>query len=308
MTERYRLGGAAGRRAVAPLRRRLLRGGCRFADVARFLSAGPKFQRRQWVALTNRKPIHNFSSATVDNPMAHRRLQPPQKESTARGTRAGVALPASPLTAHRGAPHTSGAACAACCGSFGVNITAEPGSGVYPQAWSQHFSRVVNRFARDCRNAPSWVDRAERTSRDSVRRKPARRDDASLCSPRLLKGAPARRLAARRYPNVKGARMCTRAQHRQIAANAEWSSSWIALSTWFFTATSGSSPPRRRFSREGRTSQDAKVLVSLWQLGKDAVSSTPEMIRLEDPRATSLGEALSTGVALAMRRISERTQ
>ena len=34
-----------------------------------------------------------------------------------------------------------------------------------------------------------------------------------------------------------------------------------------------------------------KVLVSLWQLGKDAVSSTPEMIRLEDPRATSLGEA-----------------
>ena len=47
---------------------------------------------------------------------------------------------------------------------------------------------------------------------------------------------------------------------------------------------------------------------SLWQLGKDAVSSTPEMIRIEDPRATSLGEALSTGVALAMRRISERTQ
>lgn len=137
--------------AVAPPGRRLLRGGCRFADVARFLSAGPKFQRRQWVALTNRKPIHNFSSATVDNPMAHRRLQPPQKESTARGTRAGVALPASPLTAHRGAPHTSGPACAACCGSFGVNITAEPGSGVYPQAWSQHFSRAVNRFARDCR-------------------------------------------------------------------------------------------------------------------------------------------------------------
>ena len=184
--------------AVAPLgrpwQRRLLRGGCRFADVARLLSAGPKFQRRQWVALTNRKPIHNFSSATVDNPMAHRRLQPPQKESTARGTRAGVALPASPLTAHRGAPHTSGAACAACCGSFGVNITAEPGSGVYPQAWSQHFSRAVNRFARDCR-ARAELGGSRRTDfADSVRRKPARRGDASLCSPRLLKGAPARRL------------------------------------------------------------------------------------------------------------------
>jgi hypothetical protein len=58
----------------------------------------------------------------------------------------------------------------------------------------------------------------------------------------------------------------------------------------------------------GQDEPRCKVLVSLWQLGKDAVSSTPEMIRLEDPRATSLGEALSTGVALAMRRISERTQ
>jgi hypothetical protein len=67
-------------------------------------------------------------------------------------------------------------------------------------------------------------------------------------------------------------------------------------------ATAEKVPPR------GPDEPSCKVLVSLWQVGKDAASSTPEMFRLEDPRATSLGEALSTGVALAVRRISERTQ
>ena len=48
-----------------------------------------------------------------------------------------------------------------------------------------------------------------------------------------------------------------------------------------------------------------KVVVSLWPLGKDPATATPEMIRVEDPRATDPGEALSNAVALARRRIDE---
>jgi hypothetical protein len=57
-----------------------------------------------------------------------------------------------------------------------------------------------------------------------------------------------------------------------------------------------------------RTPDDAKwhVLVSLWQAGPDASSSAPEMIRVDDRQSPGLREALSGGVALAMRRIDER--
>src|SRR5262245_11047569 len=51
-----------------------------------------------------------------------------------------------------------------------------------------------------------------------------------------------------------------------------------------------------------------KVVVSLWPLGKDPATSTPELIRLEDSRATDPAEVLSNAVALAERRIDERRQ
>jgi hypothetical protein len=51
-----------------------------------------------------------------------------------------------------------------------------------------------------------------------------------------------------------------------------------------------------------------KVVVSLWPLGKDPATITPEMIHLEDPRATDPEKVLSDAVALARRRIDERRQ
>jgi hypothetical protein len=49
-----------------------------------------------------------------------------------------------------------------------------------------------------------------------------------------------------------------------------------------------------------------KVLVSMWKMGDDAQNRSPEIIRVEDRRSADLGEALSDGFALAMRRIDER--
>jgi hypothetical protein len=59
-----------------------------------------------------------------------------------------------------------------------------------------------------------------------------------------------------------------------------------------------------------QTSDEArwKVLVSLWQLGKDPASSTPEIIHLDDPRATDPAEVISDAVAVAVQRISQRKQ
>jgi hypothetical protein len=59
-----------------------------------------------------------------------------------------------------------------------------------------------------------------------------------------------------------------------------------------------------------RKPDDARwqVLVSLWKVGDDATAPAPEIMRFEDRQSPGLREALSGGVALAMRRIDERAQ
>ena len=51
-----------------------------------------------------------------------------------------------------------------------------------------------------------------------------------------------------------------------------------------------------------------KVLVSLWPLGKDPPTSTPEMIHFENGQESDPGEALGNAIALVQRRIDERRQ
>ena len=71
-----------------------------------------------------------------------------------------------------------------------------------------------------------------------------------------------------------------------------------------FRVVASAEKVERRRSDEARW----KVVVSLWPLGKDPATSTPEMIHLEDPRATDPEEVLSNAVALAQQRIDERRQ